>query len=112
MIISNHAKQRMKERCGFNKKTQERMAWKAFEDGITHAQTKGKLNKWVTSLYFKNKKADNIRLYGDYAYIFCKETLVTVITIPTSLKRNLKSMLRQGSRQERKSAQEVYHGSK
>ena len=94
MNISNHARKRMKERCGFNKKTQERMAGKAFEDGITHAQTKGTLNKWVTSLYFKNKKANNIRLYGDYAYIFCGEVLVTVIAIPASLKRGLKSMLR------------------
>ena len=102
MNISNHARKRMKERCGFNKNAGERMARKAFKEGITHAQTKGNLNKWVTSLFFKTKKADNIRLYGDHAYIFCGEVLVTVIAIPASLRRDLKSMLRQGSRQERK----------
>ena len=43
MTISNHARQRMKERCGFNRKTQDRMARKAFDEGVTHKQTKGRL---------------------------------------------------------------------
>ena len=94
MNISEHAKQRMKERCGYNKKTQDRMAQKAFENGIPHSQTKGNLNKWITSLYFKNKNANNIKLYGEQAYIFCNETLVTVIPVPVNLKKNLKSMIK------------------
>lgn len=49
MTISNHARQRMKERCGFNRKSQDRMARKAFDEGVTHKQTKGRLNKWVTA---------------------------------------------------------------
>lgn len=93
MSLSNHAKTRMKERCGFNKKSCERMAEKAFNEGICHNQTKGPLNKWVTSLYFKNKKSNNIRLYGDKAYIFCDETLVTVLQIPTNLMKNLNKMI-------------------
>ncbi|MDE7424384.1 MAG: hypothetical protein K2N51_11980 [Lachnospiraceae bacterium] len=95
MQISKHAKKRLKERCGFNKKSQDRMAQKAFKDGITHSQTKGKLNKWITSLYFKNKKANNIRIYGDKAYIFCNEILVTVIQVPADLRKNLKDMIRE-----------------
>ncbi len=92
MDISNHAKERMKERCGFNRKASERIADKAFNEGITHSQTRGRLNKWVTSLYFKNKSANNIRLYGDKAYIFCEKVLVTVIQIPADLMKNLKKM--------------------
>lgn len=94
MNISNHAEKRMKERCGFNKKTSERMASKVFQEGITHSQTKGRLNKWVTSLYFKNKSANNIRLYGDKAYIFCDKVLVTVIQIPVDLMKNLQKMIK------------------
>ena len=95
MNISEHAKERIKERCGFNKNATERMANKAFEEGITHSQTKGRLNKWVTSLYFKNKKANNIRLYGDKAYIFCDKVLVTVIQIPIGLMKDFKKMVKQ-----------------
>ena len=94
MCVSEHAKERLKERCGYNKKTSERMAQKAFEEGITHGQTKGRLNKWITSLYFKNQKASNIRLHGDKAYIFCGTVLVTVIQIPASLMKDLKKMIK------------------
>ncbi len=94
MDVSKHAEDRLKERCGFNRKTYERMAQKAYDDGITHAQTKGRLNKWITSLYFRNKNANNIRLYGDKAYIFCDEVLVTVIQIPVDLMKNLKAMIK------------------
>lgn len=93
MNISNHARQRMKERCGFNRKAQDRMAEKAFYEGITHKQTKGRLHKWVTSLFFKNCNANNIRLYGDNAYIFRGETLVTVIPIPGNLKKDFERMV-------------------
>lgn len=93
MRISNHAKQRMKERCGFNQKSQERMAKKAFVHGITHKQTKGRLSKWVTSLFFKNVKANNIRIYGENAYIFAEETLITVIPIPGNLKKDFDKMV-------------------
>ncbi len=95
MDVSKHAEDRLRERCGFNRKTYERMAQKAYDDGITHAQTKGRLNKWVTSLYFRNKNANNIRLYGDKAYIFCDEVLVTVIQIPVNLMKNLKAMTKE-----------------
>lgn len=93
MTISNHARHRMKERCGFNRKAQDRMAEKAFYEGITHKQTKGRLHKWVTSLFFKNCNANNIRLYGDNAYIFCGETLVTVIPIPNDLRKDFERMV-------------------
>lgn len=92
MNVSSHAEQRLKERCGFNKKARDRMAEKAFTEGITHKETKGRLNKWITSIFFKNCNANNIRLYGDNAYIFCGETLVTVIPVPNNLKKDLMNM--------------------
>lgn len=94
MHVSSHAKHRLKERCGFNKKSQERIAKKAFHEGITHKQTKGRLNKWITSLFFRNCNANNIRIYGDNAYIFCGETLVTVIPVPNSLKKDMSRMIK------------------
>lgn len=94
MSISNHARQRMKERCGFNRKAQDRMVEKAFYGGITHKQTKGRLHKRVTSLFFNNCNANNIRLHGDNAYIFCGEALVTVIPIPNGLKKDFERMVK------------------
>lgn len=70
------------------------MAEKAFNEGITHKQTKGRLHKWVTSLFFKNCNANNIRLYGDFAFIFVGETLVTVIPMPSNLKKDFERMVK------------------
>lgn len=93
MKLTKHAKLRLKERCGFPKKAQERMTEKVFAEGITHTQTKGRLNKWITGLYSKNTNANNIRIYGDKAYIFCGETLVTVIPVPVDLRKDIKNMI-------------------
>lgn len=87
--VSKHAEQRMRERCGLNKKSIERIAQKAYNKGIKHESTKGRLNKWITGVYFKNTKANNIRLYGDMLYIFCDNVLVTVFQIPHSIAKNL-----------------------
>ena len=87
VTVSKHAVRRLKEHCGLNKRSAQRMADKAFTDGIRHSDTRGRLNKWVTSLYFYNRTADNIRLYGDKAYIFAESTLVTGIQIPPDLRK-------------------------
>lgn len=87
--VSKHAEQRMRERCGLNKKSIERIAQKAYDKGIKHESTKGRLRKWITGVYFKNTKANNIRLYGDMLYVFCENVLVTVFQIPHYLSKNL-----------------------
>lgn len=93
--MSKHAGKRLKERCGLNHKSLDRMAIKAFESGIKHKDTKGNLNKWISSLYFHNEKANNIRLYGDKAYIFCGDILVTVIQIPSDLRNYMKVLVKE-----------------
>lgn len=85
MIVTKYAKQRMKQRCGLNNKSSERLAKIAYEKGLRHGNMTGNLKKWVDSLYFKNRTANQIRLYGDKAYIFQNEKLITVIQIPHNL---------------------------
>lgn len=91
--VSKHAETRLHERCGINRKSAQRIAEKAFNEGIRHSQTKGNLKKWVTSLYFNNKCANNIRLYGDKAYIFSGEVLITVLQIPSNLRNDMRSLV-------------------
>ena len=92
--VSRHALKRLQERSGLSKKSAQRIAEKAFTRGITHGETKGNLNKYVTSLYFNNTKANNIRLYGDKAFIFAGETLVTVLQIPSNLTKDMKKLVK------------------
>ena len=95
MIVTKHAKQRMKQRCGINEKSTDRMAKIAFEKGLKHSDLTGNLKKWVDGLYFYNKNANNIRLYGDKAYIFRNTKLITVIQIPHNLVKEADKLRKQ-----------------
>ena len=94
MKITKHANARSKERNGWNTKTTERMLQKVLEQGITHSQTKGRLNKWMSSLYSNyRRKGKDIRLYGDKAYIFVNESLLTVLQIPANLTKDMNNFI-------------------
>ena len=45
MIVTKHAKQRIKQRCGVNKKSADRMAKIAYENGVKHSELTGNLRK-------------------------------------------------------------------
>lgn len=85
MIVTKHAKQRMKQRCGLKEKSSDRIAKIAYEKGLRHSDLTGNLKKWVDGLYFRNHAANQIRLYSDKAYIFAGEKLITVLQIPHNL---------------------------
>lgn len=107
MHVTEHAKKRLKERNGLNNKSIDRMVQKALQCGISHNQTKGKLNKWMTSLFFNNMTACNIKLYGDKAYLFTKdERLITVLQIPHNLVKDMKNMVRGESKSDNKTISE------
>lgn len=93
VVVTKHAEKRLRERMGLGKKAVQRAAEMAFDKGIKHAETTGNLNKWITSLYFNNKTANNIRLYNDKAWIFAGKNLITVLQIPASLKKSVKDVL-------------------
>lgn len=85
MKVTKHAKERMKQRCGLNAKSSDRIAKIAYEKGLRHADLTGNLKKWVDGLYFKNTVANQIRLYGDKTYIFHDTDLITVLQTPHNL---------------------------
>jgi hypothetical protein len=80
--ITSRGRTRMKQRGKFKSKSIDRLAGIVFEKGLTHAETSGQLNGYLTTLYDFNGQANNIRLYGDHIYIFCNEVLVTVYDTP------------------------------
>ena len=92
MNMSNHATDRMSERCGLNKKSSERLSRLALENGISHNETSGSLNKYISSLYFYNEKANNIKIYGEYVYIFVGNVLITVLPLPNKYKKIVKNI--------------------
>lgn len=88
----------MKERCGFTKGSADRMAQRALDFGMKHNECSGKLKRYVDSLYFANKTANNIRLFGEKAYIFHNDTLITVLQVPRNLCKFVKKVEKHGKR--------------
>lgn len=95
MKVTKHAKNRIKDRIGGKKGNAARIAELALERGIPHSETKGRLNKWITSEWAFNKTANNIRLYRGKAFIFSGTTLITVLNIPNSLMKDFDKMIKQ-----------------
>jgi len=87
VIITDHAFDKIKERMGFKKKVAIKMTKMAIEKGLSHKDTKGRLNKYITSLWGYNKNANNIKIYGHYIFIFSGNTLITVYLLPNNLKK-------------------------
>lgn len=92
MKLSNHSKGRGNERLGLDTKSFEKLATKALEQGIKHSDTTGSLNRFITSLFMNGHKANNIRIYGEFVYLFCNELLITVINLPNQYKAAVKAI--------------------
>jgi hypothetical protein len=86
LIITTHAYKRAKERMGLSKQAFDTMALKAFVTGKEAADCKGLLRKWLTDK-MNTHGSSNIRIYGNYAYVFAEYVLVTVLHIPNDLKQ-------------------------
>ncbi len=89
IIVSEHAFDRAKERLGLDRRAFEKLALKAYVSGMKHAECRGQLNKFITRLFMKYKKANNTRIYGEIIYLFNGNTLITVYHIPVELKKHL-----------------------
>lgn len=86
MVVTNHAKKRMKKRVGTSCKNYDKIAQKAIDDGIRHEETKGNLCKWLDKLFLSHGVGANMRIYHQKVFIFTKEyVLVTVIDVPSNL---------------------------
>ena len=98
VVITDHAYSRMKERLGLNKKAATRIAELALNKGIKYADTRGQLNKYMTSqtlLY--REKGQSVMIYGENVYCYVKAhdskigdekvLLVTVWPISNRLKK-------------------------
>ena len=89
--FTKHGKRRMKQRCGAGGKTATTLARRAYAEGITHAEARGELKKWMDKEYLIHG-SNNCRFYANKLYIFIKrgELLITVLDAPLHIEQNLK----------------------
>lgn len=85
--ITKHASMRLSQRCGIQKKMQSKVVKRAWRHGVTHSESSIDVNlkRWIDGLYLSQRKPNKILLYGNGAYLFKDNVLLTVIHIPESL---------------------------
>lgn len=86
-IITRHGEKRSRKRLGLKKKAIERDVEAALEQGATHADTRGRLRKFLDKLYLSHENATNMRIHRGRVYLFNEDTLITVITLPGNLQK-------------------------
>lgn len=91
LSITDHAYQRAKERLSISKKSVDRLADSAFENGIRHSDIKGQFKRYIDKLYFQYKTANNIRIYGEIIFLFANNTLITLYQVPQEFRKTLKN---------------------
>lgn len=93
-ILTKHASARMLERCGIQKKTQAKVVRRAWRHGLTHSESSvdPNLKRWIDGLYLSQRKPNKILLYGNGAYLFKDDVLITVIHIPESLQESVNQL--------------------
>lgn len=80
--MTRHAKARLKDRAGLRKGVAEKNAERALTYGLTHAETKAGLKRYLDYLYLSHGNGNNMRVFHRHVYIFNGTTLITVLPLP------------------------------
>lgn len=86
MKLTRHAADRADERINWSHDVTQKMAEKALRFGLIHSDVSGSFNRYITKLYMAHGKANNVRVYGEHVYLFCGETLLTILPLPKKYK--------------------------
>lgn len=97
MIVTRNGDLRTRKRVGVNRSAVERLARKAFADGITRYDAKGGLRRYLDALYHYNEQADNIRVYAEKVWIFSGNILITVLDLPQKYKNRANGIAKKES---------------
>ena len=100
-IITKHAAHRIHQRMGLPRRALEKMVSLALEQGVPHCDTKGKLNKFLSSVYLCERTANNMRVFKDKVFLFNDTVLITVLSIPSSIIKHLDRYIKEDVKNER-----------
>lgn len=86
VVITDHAHKRLKERLGLPKSARQRMVQKAFDEGWTHADARGRLKRFLDGKWLEHRDCANVRIFAEHLYFFAENRLVTVYEVPKNLR--------------------------
>lgn len=81
-VLTQHAIDRGNERLNIGTSSMAKMAQRALDSGYRQGDVSGRFKRYLDGLYFKNRTANGLRVYGENVYVFSGSTLVTVFPLP------------------------------
>lgn len=87
VAVTNHARERTRQRVGLPKKVVHKNAERAFEEGISHRDLRGSIKRFVDGLYLQHRAANNIKIYCGNVYLFRNNLLITVLPLPPKYRK-------------------------
>ena len=92
VTVTRHARRRVRERVGIPARAVQRYAETAYNDGLRHGELTGGLARYIDGVYLSKRKANDIRVYGEYAFLFQDAVLITIINLPNRYKRTARRL--------------------
>lgn len=93
--LTHHACSRGRERFSLSKHSLARLAERALQSGIQRQQTRGSLRSYLDTLWTQYYRADNMRVYGEYLFLFSGTILITVWHLPAIYRRHAARLSKQ-----------------
>lgn len=87
-VLTKHARRRLCRRVGINPSLHKTHIRLVLKHGHGYLDLQGPRKRYVNRIYKRGYyKADNIRIYNEFVYVFSKEVLLTVWPLPESLSK-------------------------
>ena len=90
-IMTRCAASKFRTKQGMNDKRAQRQANRILRYGVTHREATGEIKGFMDYMYF-HCHSNNTRLYGDTAYLFDRNVIISQYRIPDSLIPDVKRM--------------------
>lgn len=87
-VISHHARCRARQRFSLTGAGFQKLASRALVYGIPREQTRGQLRRYLDELWMQYGTANNIRLYGEYLFLFSGALLITTWHLPAAYRKH------------------------
>ena len=87
---TQHAYSMAKDRLGWKRSTLDRMMPRAFSEGMTHCEARGRLRRFLDRKWQLHRSCNNVRIYGENVLFFSGTTLVTLYRLDNQLIKNIK----------------------
>lgn len=86
IVVTDHADTRLKERLGLPRSARQKAAERAFEQGKTHGDARGRLKRYLDRCWLQHKNCNNVRIHAEHLWFFAGRHLVTVYEVPKKLR--------------------------